>query len=168
MKKFLKTLYNFVFSVEIIAVVLILILNFGPLLFNMRPYVVTSGSMEPAIHTGSLIYIDLDVKGEDVKEGDVIAFYISESASATHRVIEVNSDEKYFITQGDANEFPDFNPVTYDMLIGRTEHAIPYLGYVINWLSTLRGKIIFGCLFLAQYILQELFFGEETEQDEKE
>ena len=60
-----------------------------PPLLDYQPYAVISGSMEPAIPTGSLVYIK-GMEAQDVQEGDVIAFYggYDSSAIVTHRVVE--------------------------------------------------------------------------------
>ena len=44
-------------------------------------YTVVSGSMDPAIPTGSLVYIE-DAQPEDIEEGDVIAFYGARDSAA--------------------------------------------------------------------------------------
>ena len=52
-------------------------------------YTVISGSMEPSIPTGSLVYIE-GAQPEDIEAGDVIAFYGANDSAAviTHRVVE--------------------------------------------------------------------------------
>ena len=45
-----------------------------PRLFGYHIYSVISGSMEPAIPTGSLVYIK-EMEPEEMQTGDVIAFY---------------------------------------------------------------------------------------------
>ena len=44
-----------------------------PRMLGYALYTVVSGSMEPAIPTGSLVYVE-HVAPEDIEEGDVIAF----------------------------------------------------------------------------------------------
>jgi len=82
-------------------------LTAGARLIGYTPYVVLSGSMEPAIPTGALIY----VRATDpyrVKEGDPITFHLNQGGPvATHRVIEIDATNRYFITKGDANNSPD-------------------------------------------------------------
>ena len=60
-----------------------------PRMFGYHIYTVISGSMEPAIPVGSLLYIP-KVRPEDIREHDVIAYYGGEDGTAviTHRVVE--------------------------------------------------------------------------------
>lgn len=83
----------------------------------MEHYVVLSGSMEPEIHTGAMVYVDKNVTVENIETGDVIAFKTN-TMLVTHRVTEKDDKNKNFITKGDANENVDFAPVPYDMYEG--------------------------------------------------
>ena len=76
--------------------------------------------MEPAIPTGSLVYIH-ETPPEDVAQEEVIAFYgARDSASIiTHRVVENRVLMGEFVTKGDANQTEDMNPVPYGNFIGK-------------------------------------------------
>ena len=105
------------------AILILLILACLPLtlprLAGYRLYTVVSGSMEPEIPVGSLVFVH-DAAPEDMVEGDVIAFYgaVDSSAVITHRVLSNSITMGQFITKGDANEEQDVNPVPYDNFIG--------------------------------------------------
>ena len=77
-------------------------------------YNVVSGSMEPAIPVGSVIYVET-LRPEEVAEGDVIAFHGGDSVIA-HRVVKNRVGEGEFITKGDANAENDMNPVAGGLL----------------------------------------------------
>ena len=64
--------------------------------------------MEPAIPTGSLVYIK-EMEPKDVQVDDVIAFYGTKDAASiiTHRVVENRVLMGEFITKGDANATKD-------------------------------------------------------------
>lgn len=128
-----------------------------PRFFGYHIYSVISGSMEPAIPTGSLVYIR-EAKPEEVTEGDVIAFYgAADSASIiTHRVVENRVVMGEFITKGDANQAPDRNPIPYARLIGRVERSIPEAGKIAAVFTSVRGKILAGCAVAASVLLQAL------------
>ncbi|HPX93366.1 MAG TPA: signal peptidase I [Bacillota bacterium] len=115
-------------------------LTAGARLIGYTPYVVLSGSMEPAIPTGALIY----VRATDpyrVKEGDPITFHLNQGGPvATHRVIEIDATNRYFITKGDANNSPDGMPVQFSNLIGTPRFTLPAAGFVYHALSTSPGK----------------------------
>lgn len=114
----------------------------GVRVIGFTPYAVLSGSMEPVYHVGSLIY----VKGsaaEDIEVGDPITFVLNDDlVVATHRVIEIDAENEYFYTKGDANDSPDSAPVHFNNLLGKPVFTIPYLGYLSNWLQTKQGMII--------------------------
>lgn len=128
--------------------------------FHIRPAVVMSGSMEPAIKTGSLLLISKADK--DIAEGDVIAFY-SGKAEVAHRVIEITSEG--YVTKGDANETKDFSVVSENMVIGKVLFWIPSLGYGVNWLSTPAGVISVVTAFIC-FLLLELLCRKEGNSNE--
>ena len=39
-----------------------------PTMFHIVPYIVLSGSMEPEIQAGSIVYIDRNIKAEEIQE----------------------------------------------------------------------------------------------------
>ena len=122
-------------------VILICIPMTVPKLFGYRPYTVISGSMEPAIAIGSLVYVR-DVEPEAVVAKDVIAYYGGRDRDSviTHRVVENNISDREFITKGDANSANDVTPVPYHNLLGRVELTIPSLGYAAQLLTIREGK----------------------------
>lgn len=126
-----------------------------PRFFGYHIYSVVSGSMEPAIPTGSLVYIR-EAEPEGIAEGEVIAFYgAADSASIiTHRVVENRVVMGEFITKGDANQTPDMNPVPYARLIGRVERSIPEAGAIAAVFTSTRGKVMAGCAVLGAVLLQ--------------
>lgn len=97
------------------------------LAMGIRPAVVVSGSMEPAVKTGSLIFIDTGY--ENQKAGDIAAFRTG-GTLVTHRLVE-DTDEGW-ITKGDANEDEDPWRVSDERIIGRAVFWIPVLGYIIG------------------------------------
>lgn len=128
-----------------------------PRLFGCHIYAVVSGSMEPAIPTGSLVYIG-ESAPEDVEEGAVIAFYgVRDQASIiTHRVTENRRLMGEFITKGDANRTEDPNPVPYDQYIGKVVRCIPGAGSAAEAFTSRAGKLTAGALIAAAVFLQAL------------
>ena len=117
-------------------------------------YTVVSGSMEPAIPTGSLVYIE-NAQPEEIKEGDVIAFYGARDSAAviTHRVVENNTLMGQFTTKGDANEKEDIKPVEYREFIGKVSYSIPMLGWAAQTLTSPAGKTGAGGVIAAALAL---------------
>src|SRR5579862_4663081 len=78
------------FAVGAMAVLSLLALTLLPNVLGYKTYVVLSGSMEPAIHTGSVL-MALPVPPESLKVGDVIVYNRSDvNESVTHRIISVD------------------------------------------------------------------------------
>lgn len=122
-----------------------------PRLMGYEIYNVVSGSMEPEIPVGSVIYVEA-IPPEDVQEGDVIAFWSNDSVIA-HRVLKNKIVEGTFITKGDANAEEDMNDIEYTALIGRVAAHYPVLGQMMVLYTSSVGKayvICFaacGCMF---------------------
>ena len=128
-----------------------------PRFFGCQIYSVVSGSMEPSIPVGSLVYIKA-VAPEDVQEGDVAAFYgaVDSASIITHRVVENRTFMGELITKGDANQEEDINPVSYEQFIGRVEHSFPRLGALAELFTSHVGKIAAGGLIGAAVLLHLL------------
>ncbi len=128
-----------------------------PRVFGYHIYTVVSGSMEPAIPIGSLIYIEKN-QPEDMKEKDIIAFYGGRDAAAiiTHRVVENRVLMGEFITKGDANAAEDKNPIPYEDFIGKVRLSIPMVGGAAQVFTSTPGKITAGSLILLAVVLQAL------------
>ena len=111
-------------TVCLVAVILVCLPLTLPRVFGYEIYTVISGSMEPAIPVGSLVYVQPGAP-EDAGTDDVIAFYSSMDTGAiiTHRVIKNDIVTGQIHTKGDANEKEDLYPVGYDYYIGRALSA---------------------------------------------
>lgn len=72
-------------TLELCIIVLLAAVCVGPQLFGIKTYGVLTGSMEPAIQTGALAFVDTGVTGADLRPGDVAAFDIGEGRICTHR-----------------------------------------------------------------------------------
>ena len=66
----IKTIINVISTLIIVVGGMFL----GLYILGFKPYVVLSGSMEPTIKTGSLCIINQNVKYNEIKEKDIIAF----------------------------------------------------------------------------------------------
>lgn len=128
-----------------------------PRVFGYHIYTVVSGSMEPAIPVGSLLYIQ-ETAPEDMKEKDVIAYYGGSDRTAiiTHRVVENRVFMGEFVTKGDANPDEDMTPVPYDDFIGKVRLSIPRVGKAAQVFSSTPGKIAAACLIGLAVVLQVL------------
>lgn len=129
-----------------------------PGLLGYSPYTIVSGSMEPAIPLGSVVYAR-GVPPERVQPGDVIVFYGGRNGDAvtTHRVVENRTAAREFITRGDANADNDMLPRPYENYIGRVELSVPLLGRILTVLSGKAGRAgLMGIVFavMGLYFLE--------------
>lgn len=170
MSKTIRKIWSWISSILVGIVVLLAIALVGVRLVGLHPYVVLSGSMEPAYHVGSLVYVK-SVDYKDLKVGDPITYMISQDTVVTHRIIEVLIDEedpdtiRYF-TKGDANEVADGSSVHYKNIIGKPVFSIPWLGYVSNYIQNPPGMYIAiaaGAILIMLVFLPDLF----AEDDKK-
>lgn len=97
------------------------------LLMSIKPAVVLSGSMEPEIKTGSLVFID--TRDREVKTGDIIAFSTGDII-VTHRA--VRKTKNGWVTKGDNNDCEDLREVSEADLRGKVCFWIPKAGYLIG------------------------------------
>lgn len=134
--KCMKYVLDFFMTVVIILGLAFVILY----LVGIEPFVVQSGSMEPAIQTGSLSFINKHVDYSSIKENDIIAFEISSGAKVTHRAISIT--EEGIETKGDANDVSDGISTTKENYIGKNIFSIPKVGILVKQIQTTRGKII--------------------------
>lgn len=132
MKKIFKTIYYLILA-AIAIVALFLIFSVIPIKGGYKILVVLSGSMEPAIHTGSVAAVK---PAREYKVGDIITFgeKTKTKTPTTHRIHEIKETDgvKSYITKGDANNAPDQKPVSEKEIIGKVLFSVPYLGYAVN------------------------------------
>ncbi len=121
----------------VIVVALFLLPRFGGWRFDA----VLSGSMEPALPMGGVVFIK-PVEPADIGPGDIIA-YRSGEPLITHRVVDViDESELSFITKGDANQSPDLSPVPAASVVGKVIFDVPYLGYLAAFVKTPLGFLL--------------------------
>lgn len=127
--------------------------------FHVRPLIFRSGSMEPAISTGSLA-LARTVPAAELQLGDVVSVTNAAGTRITHRIVSMNTSGPIptLLLRGDANTVADAEtyPVTE---ADRVFFSVPGLGYVVAWLShpyaVFTGGVLLGALvtlgFLARH-----------------
>jgi signal peptidase len=154
---------------------------------NLPFAAVQSGSMEPTIPTGSLLFIQY-VSGEDIVAGaapvgdvviyrppaayetmnDYFFFTVYNPTPISHRAImktQINGTY-YFLTKGDNNAGPDQWPgvpsswVPETRIIGKVVFFIPYAGYPFLWF---KNPMVVAGAILILIILIIIPIGEKKE-----
>ena len=166
----LKKLWDTLSTALVAAVVVLALLLVGFRLVGFRVFNVISGSMEPTYSVGDLLYVK-PVEPEDVRVGDPITFVLNENlVVATHRVVDIDEENQFFITKGDANANADASPDFRPNLIGVPKFHIPLLGYVSDYVQHPPGTyvtIAFCIVLLAAVFLPDLLFKDEEENQEE-
>lgn len=132
-----------------------------PTFGGYAPLIVLTGSMEPDIMSGDLIFVK-QIDGKDVKERDVIAFFDPDgngTSILTHRVEEIYEENGtlYFRTKGDANDTQDRLPVSADKLVGIYVTRIGGAGNIAMFMQTTAGLIICVVVPLVLIIGWDIF-----------
>ena len=91
--KTLVKVWNVITTLLVAIVVLVAILLVGVRVAGVQPLYVMSGSMEPAFHVGSLIFVQ-KIDPAEIEVGDPITYTINEAGDySTHRVIAIEVRE---------------------------------------------------------------------------
>lgn len=147
-----------IFGLLLLLLVVVLCLPLTvPRLMGYELYAIVSGSMEPAIPVGSVVYARQVNPGE-IEAGDVVVFYGGHDASAviTHRTVENHEAEQELLTKGDANAGNDVLPVAYRNVIGRVELAVPFLGILLPLVKDISGKLYLAGILGAGVLFRVL------------
>lgn len=133
-----------VYMMETKNLALIIGLILIPLLFyislNFKFLIITSGSMSPAVPTGSLVVLNSD---DSYKVGDIVSFEAG-NMIITHRIVEKKSNQE-FATKGDANLTKDFSYVSEKEIMGKVILSIPYIGYIVLFVKRCTIFILLLC-----------------------
>ena len=122
----------------LIVIAALLVIPAIPVEGNYQIRVVLSGSMEPTIPVGSLVFVK---PAATYNVGDVITFtsgsFRDESGKivpVTHRIIEIKNEgsEISYATKGDANDSSDPNTTSEKNVLGKVFLTIPYAGYAVE------------------------------------
>ena len=120
-----------------------MIISVFPIKGNIEFLTVLSGSMEPTIHTGSVVFVK---PISEYKVGEIVTFGKNDKNNipTTHRIVEsrVQDGHIFYKTKGDANDSEDSREIAQDDIVGRVYFSIPYLGYAINFVKKPIGLMI--------------------------
>lgn len=135
----------------IYILIIIYLMIFIPCIWGYKPLVIVSGSMEPILKVGGILYY----KKQDINNfnKDDILVYTAGDHIISHRIVDKTNDG--FITKGDNNKSIDTVTVDDSRVIGRgTNWSIPYLGYYADFIYTHKYLlIIFVILIIIDLII---------------
>ncbi len=167
-QRFGKYFYSLMFLLILLLAVLTVMTSRGiPKAF--RIFSIETGSMEPEIRQGSLVFVRPQ---SDYEPGSVITFTNQLNPSnpqeytITHRLVEVMNDENGILyqTKGDANEVVDQLPVSKDRVIGEVVFTVPIIGKIIDFIQSREGFLLVVVLPSLFLIINESFVIREEIQ----
>ena len=138
-------------------------------------YVVSSGSMIPALEVYDVIVVEGNTPFEDVEKGDIIVFYSpklyeqGKERVIVHRVsLDMSVDDQKIVrTKGDANASSiagtDY-PITEKEYLGKVEHVVPQVGYITQILQPPINYIIIAVIIGVMVVKH--FAGKEKKKIE--
>ncbi|MFA4936993.1 MAG: signal peptidase I [Patescibacteria group bacterium] len=138
---------SYIFFTAVVVIVLILISSALPIPGGFKTLVVQSGSMEPAIKTGSVVLVK---PASSYQVGDVITFgpVSKTKLPTTHRIVEIRQENNrnVYLTKGDANSSTDIREVRIRDIMGKVLFSVPYVGYAVAAAKTKVGFVIIICI----------------------
>jgi signal peptidase len=142
MKNTSKILEKIVYTI-IILVAILLVWSILPVKNGPKILAVLSGSMEPAIHTGSVVVIKPE---SQYNINDVVTFGkdTKKDVPTTHRIVSsrVQDGVMVFKTQGDANNAPDSTEIRQSDIHGKVLFSVPLVGYIIDFVRQPIGLVL--------------------------
>lgn len=150
-------LANLAISAAAVLTLIGLVGGIAIIAFGIRPLVVQSGSMAPAIPTGSLA-LTHEIAAIDVAVGDVVSVETKEGERITHRVLRngaAGGAVRQLTLRGDANPEPDAMPYV-EASVHKVVWHIPHAGYAIAWFAGPEALLVVGAMGGCAIILVSL------------
>lgn len=126
----IKKLKNYIFKILYVLILIYLII-FIPSFWGHKPLVVISGSMEPTLKVGGILYYE-EININDFDKDDILVYQLNKH-TISHRIVDIT--ENGFLTKGDNNKSIDTYEVEKEQVIGKgTDWSIPYIGYYADYI----------------------------------
>ena len=188
--KDIKWMLNYMISIIMYAIIVVLLLVGVVLLVYFidykihdsrletplyGAYVIVSGSMEPLIKVRDAVIIKRTAE-DNIKVGDVVTYRSYDPAFygilITHRIVNITEEngEKIYITKGDHNETNDRLPINFEQIQGKVVMRIPKIGYLKYFLVDYYGWIIavvIPSLGIVGYDIYKLFKNIKNKEEVK-
>jgi signal peptidase I len=157
MKKILKVIEWVVFG-GLIFLAFIVVSPALPIDGLPKTFIVSTGSMEPKIKSGSLIF-SVPTLTEKLSEGEIIVFQSPQDSTRTitHRIEKINPEANVFITKGDNNNAVDDWQIEPEDIKGKYIFGLSYLGRAAEFVRQPKGFILLIVL-PALFIIARQFF----------
>lgn len=175
-KKIFKICSTALFSLLLIITILLVIIKFmgeSYSFFGYNAYYVLTGSMEPEIMAGDVIFSKSVEDASTLQVGDVITYNGRVGAvkdkSITHEIRDIREEngELVFVTQGVANPVAD-PPITSDQIVSKMVCKSSFLGDIVSVVNSKYGFLLIIILPLAVFMTGEVVSLVRTYKECKE
>lgn len=117
------------------------------LVSGTKAYAVQSDSMAPRMKRGDVVFVR-QIAFEDLAVGDIISAQFPDGSGIfTHRVIEIDAENREVRTRGDHTLSDDPAATKESDIIGKLWFTLPYVGFLSFGLET--RMILYICLGAA-------------------
>ena len=130
-------------------------------LAGFTPLTVQSDSMAPTFDENDLIFIQ-QCDPSSLQVGDIVTFHAiidNQYALNTHRIIAINEVNglNSYTTKGDNNELADQHVIADGDIVGKYVCKIPYLGKLIDFLSSTWGFLIVIVVPMLLFFIYQVY-----------
>jgi len=141
---------NILFGIIYLLITIYLII-FIPCLIGYKPLIIESGSMEPILRVGGILYYK-SIPLNTYKVDDILVYKVPNHI-VSHRIIDKNN--YYFITKGDQNNTIDSNVYNNQVLGKSSNFSIPYIGYYADYIYHHKYLLVITLLIvIIDYIIE--------------
>ncbi len=130
-----------------------------PTVFGWGSAVVLSGSMEPELPVGALLFLHRE---KSYEVGEIVTYQDEFGNLVTHRLVALENGVA--TTRGDANNTDDA-PFPAARICGKVQAVLPGVGSAILWCKTPLGLCTIVLVFALLIVLPWLFHKKETPHD---
>lgn len=124
---------------------------FIPCIIGYKPLIIESGSMEPILRVGGILYYK-SIPLNTYKVDDILVYKVPNHI-VSHRIIGRN--DYYFITKGDQNNTIDSNVYNNQVLGKSSNFSIPYIGYYADYIYHHKYLLVITLLIvIIDYIIE--------------
>jgi len=154
-------------------VIIILVLEItvlaAPYVLGYKSFSVLTSSMKPTLSYGTLVFVK-QIQFDEVAINDIATFESTKDASKyfTHRIVGIDTDNKSFVTKGDANPTDDPLPTGYSQMVGKVVTVVPFAGLIAAALKSSITLIVTIALLIVWLAFEIELFAVKKKQGEKQ
>lgn len=170
-QKDIVEMIKFIISVFFIVLIGYVVLNYVPFIAKYDHYVIATNSMEPVINVGDVVIINTDVKGNELHEGQIIAFYADIRGDGIKQVVvhyldlvtEVDG-ENIYRTKPEISD--DLDPWTLKDgdIVGIHVLTIPKIGPFLLFAQSTVGRIVLVADIVVIYVVVSIAFPSKNKK----